>query len=162
MQRLYAVFILIISFSTSFYSQDLDHFVIGTDGGYARNNQFSLSYTIGEVVTELGRDTVNNVDLTQGFQQSYISIVSVEDHDLDIDIMIYPNPAVDYLNVVVSDIDKANNYFMYDMSGKLIRQERINDKEFKIGFSALSTGNYMLVFTDNDRRLKTIKVQKSH
>ena len=162
MQRLYAVFILIIFFSTSFYSQDLDHFVIGTDGGYARNNQFSLSYTIGEVVTDLGRDTVNNVDLTQGFQQSYISIVSVEDHDLDIDIMIYPNPAVDYLNVVVSDIDKANNYFMYDMSGKLISQERINDKEFKIGFSTLSMGNYMLVFTDEERKLKTIKVQKSH
>ena len=144
------------------FSQDLDHFVIGTDGGHASNNQFSLSYTIGEVVTELGRDTINNVDLTQGFQQSYISIVSVEDHDLDIDIMIYPNPAVDYLNVTISDTDKANNYFMYDMSGKLIRQERINNKEFKIGFNTLSTGNYMLVFTDEETKLKTIKVQKSH
>ena len=156
------VFVMLLSVVGVSYSQDLDHFVIGTDGGYARNNQFSLSYTIGEVVTELGRDTLNNVDLTQGFQQSYISIVSVEDHDLDIDIMIYPNPAVDYLNVMVSDIDKANNYFMYDMSGKLIRQERINDKEFKIGFNTLSTGNYILVFTDEERRLKTIKVQKSH
>ena len=144
------------------FSQDLDHFVIGTDGGHASNNQFSLSYTIGEVVTELGRDTINNVDLTQGFQQSYISIVSVEDHDLDIDIMIYPNPAVDYLNVTISDTDKANNYFMYDMSGKLIRQERINNKEFKIGFNTLSTGNYMLVFTDEETKLKTIKVQKSY
>ena len=156
------VFVMLLSVVGVSYSQDLDHFVIGTDGGYARNNQFSLSYTIGEVVTELGRDTLNNVDLTQGFQQSYISIVSVEDHDLDIDIMIYPNPAVDYLNVMVSDIDKANNYFMYDMSGKLIRQERINDKEFKIGFNTLSTGNYILVFTDEERRLKTIKVQKSY
>lgn len=144
------------------YTQDLDHFVIGTDGGYAGNNQFSLSYTIGEVVTELGRDTVNNVDLTQGFQQSYISIVSVEDHDFDIDISIYPNPAVDQLNVRISDIDKANSYSMYDMSGKLIRQESIKAKEFKIGFSSLSTGNYMLVFSDRERRLKTIKVQKSH
>ena len=152
----------ILSIASIYYTQDLDHFVIGTDGGHASNNQFSLSYTIGEVVTELGRDTINNVDLTQGFQQSYISIVSVENHDLNIDIMIYPNPAVDYLNVVISDIDKANNYFMYDMSGKLIRQERINDKEFKIGFNTLSTGNYMLVFTNEERRLKTIKVQKSH
>ena len=66
------------------YSQDLDHFVIGTDGGHAKNNQFSLSYTIGEVVTDLGRDTINNTDLAQGFQQSFISIVSVEDHDIDI------------------------------------------------------------------------------
>ena len=151
-----------LSIASIYYTQDLDHFVIGTDGGHASNNQFSLSYTIGEVVTELGRDTINNIDLTQGFQQSYISIVSVENHDLDIDIMIYPNPAIDYLNVMISDIDKANNYFMYDMSGKLIRQERISNKEFKIGFSTLSSGNYMLVFTDNERRLKTIKVQKSH
>ena len=144
------------------YSQDLDHFVIGTDGGYAKNNQFSLSYTIGEVVTDLGRDTINNADLTQGFQQSYISIVSVEDHDFDIDISIYPNPAVDQLNVRISDIDKANSYSMYDMNGKLIRQEAIRAKEFKIGFGSLSPGNYMLVFTDRDKRLKTIKVQKSH
>ena len=151
-----------LSIASIYYTQDLDHFVIGTDGGHASNNQFSLSYTIGEVVTELGRDTINNIDLTQGFQQSYISIVSVEDHEFDIDIMIYPNPAIDYLNVMISDIDKANNYFMYDMSGKLIRQERISNKEFKIGFSTLSSGNYMLVFTDNERRLKTIKVQKSH
>ena len=151
--------LIVVGFS---YTQDLDHFVIGSDGGHAKNNQFSLSYTIGEVVTDLGRDTINNADLTQGFQQSYISIVSVEDHDFDIDISIYPNPAVDQLNVRISDIDKANSYSMYDMNGKLIRQEAIRAKEFKIGFSSLSTGNYMLVFTDRDRRLKTIKVQKSH
>ena len=51
---------------------------------------------------------------------------------------------------------------MYDMSGKLIREEGIRAKEFKIGFSSLSTGNYMLVFRDMERRLKTIKVQKSN
>ena len=144
------------------YSQDLDHFVIGSDGGYAGNNQFSLSYTIGEVVTDFGRDTINNVDLSQGFQQSYLSIVSVEDHVIDISISVYPNPAVDQLNVRVSEIDKADSYSLYDMSGKLIRQEVIREKEFKIGFSSLSTGNYMLVFRDMERRLKTIKVQKSN
>ena len=151
--------LIVVGFS---YTQDLDHFVIGSDGGYAKNNQFSLSYTIGEVVTDLGRDTINNADLTQGFQQSYISIVSVEDYDFDIDISIYPNPAVEHLNVRISDIDKANSYSMYDMNGKLIRQESIRTKEFKIGFGSLSTGNYVLVFTDRERRLKTIKVQKSH
>ena len=70
-------------------AQDLDHHVIATDGAYAENNQFSISYTIGEVVTEFSRDTVNNVDLAQGFQQSYISIVSVEDHVFDIEIDVY-------------------------------------------------------------------------
>ena len=144
------------------YSQDLNHFVVGTDGGFALNNKFSLSYTVGEIVTDLARDTVNNIDLTQGFHQSYISIVSVEDHDFDVDISIFPNPAVDFLNVKISDVNKANKLSMYDVSGKLLSQQQIYNNEFKISFSRVSTGNYILVFTKDDNKIKTIKVQKSH
>ena len=144
------------------YSQDLDHFVIGTDGGYAKNNQFSLSYTIGEVVTDLGRDTLNNIDLTQGFHQSYISIVSVEEHDFDVNITVYPNPAIDFINVKISDLERVNRFSIYDISGNLLSQQQILDKAFKIGFSQFSTGNYIIVFTKDDTKIKTIKVQKSH
>ena len=37
-----------------------------------------------------------------------------------------------------------------------------NNNEFKISFSRVSTGNYILVFTKDDNKIKTIKVQKSH
>lgn len=151
-----------LSVASFSYTQDLDHFVVGTDGGFAVNNKFSLSYTVGEIVTDLARDTVNNIDLTQGFHQSYISIVSVEDHDFDVDISIFPNPAVDFLNVKISDINKANKLSMYDVSGKLLSQQQIYNNEFKISFSRVSTGNYILVFTKDDNKIKTIKVQKSH
>ena len=151
-----------LSVASFSYTQDLDHFVVGTDGGFVVNNQFSLSYTVGEIVTDLARDTVNNIDLTQGFHQSYISIVSVEDHDFDVDISIFPNPAVDFLNVKISDINKANKLSMYDVSGKLLSQQQIYNNEFKISFSRVSTGNYILVFTKDDNKIKTIKVQKSH
>ena len=144
------------------YTQDLDHFVIGTDGGYAGNNQFSLSYTIGEVITELGRDTINNVDLTQGFQQSYISIVSVEDHLIDIEINVYPNPAVDFLNVQIGDLTDVENYSLFDMSGKLIENKPISSKQFKIGFQQVSMGTYFIVFLNKEKKLKTIKVLKSN
>ena len=146
----------------SFYSQNLDHFVIGTDGGYAGNNQFSLSYTIGEIVTELGNDNVNNIDLTQGFQQAYISIVSTENHIADIDISVFPNPAVNYLNVNISDLSKVKTYAMYDMSGKLLLQQEIISNQFEIGFSNFSSGNYLLIFKNDQQKLKTLKVQKSH
>ena len=144
------------------YTQDLDHFVIGTDGGYAGNNQFSLSYTIGEVVTELGRDTINNVDLTKGFQQSYISIVSVEDHLIDIEINVYPNPAVDFLNVQIGDLTDVENYSLFDMSGKLIENKPISSKQFKIGFQHVSMGTYFIVFSNKEKKLKTLKVLKSN
>ena len=151
-----------ILFAFSFYSQNLDHFVIGTDGGYAGNNQFSLSYTIGEIVTELGNDTVNNIDLTQGFQQAYISIVSTENHIADIDISVFPNPAVNYLNVNISDLGKVKTYALFDMSGKLILQQEIISNQFEISFSNFSSGNYLLIFKNDQQKLKTLKVQKSH
>lgn len=158
----YLMLLAMLSSASFSYTQDLDHFVVGTDGGFAVNNKFSLSYTVGEIVTDLARDTVNNIDLTQGFHQSYISIVSVEDHDFDVDISIFPNPAVDFLNVKISDINKANKLSMYDVSGKLLSQQQIYNNEFKISFSRVSTGNYILVFTKDDNKIKTIKVQKSH
>ena len=151
-----------VLFTFSFYSQNLDHFVIGTDGGYAGNNQFSLSYTIGEIVTELGNDPVNNIDLTQGFQQAYISIVSTENHIADIDISVFPNPAVNYLNVNISDLSKVKTYAMYDMSGKLLLQQEIISNQFEISFSNFSSGNYLLIFKNDQQKLKTLKVQKSH
>ena len=158
----YFILLAILCIVRFSYSQDLDHFVIGTDGGHAENNQFSLSYTIGEVVTDLGRDTLNNIDLTQGFHQSNLSIVSVEDHDFDVNITVYPNPAIDYINVKISDLERVNRFSIYDISGRLLSQQQILDKAFKIGFSQLSTGNYIILFTKDDTKIKTIKVQKSH
>ena len=149
MLRLYSILILFIAFSTHVTAQDLDHYVIGSDGGHSRNNQFSLDYTIGEVVTEFGEDTLNNVHLTQGFQQTMLAIVSVEEHVLDIEIDVYPNPAVDYLNVSIPTLQEDMQFALFDMQGKLIEQQKINSQAFTIGFSTMSTGNYLLVFSIN-------------
>ena len=162
MLRLYPVLILFIAFSTSLLGQDLDHYVIGSDGGHSRNNQFSLDYTIGEVVTEFGEDTLNNIHLTQGFQQTFLSIVSVEEHVEDIQINVFPNPAVDYLKVNIPVFKEDMQFALFDMQGKLIEQQKINSQAFTIGFSNMSTGNYLLVFSNKDQRIKTLQVQKSH
>ena len=162
MQRLYTIFIFFTVFSIGATAQDLDHYVIGSDGGHSRNNQFSLDYTIGEVVTEFGQDTTGGVHLTQGFQQTMLSIVSVEEHLADIEIDVYPNPAVDYLNVSIPVLQEDMQFALFDMQGKLIDQQKINSQAFTIGFSNQSTGNYLLVFSTKDQRIKTLQVQKSH
>ena len=162
MLRLYPILILFFSYSIQTIAQDLDHYVIGSDGGHSRNNQFSLDYTIGEVVTEFGEDTLNNVHLTQGFQQTMLAIVSVEEHVQDIEIDVYPNPAVDYLNVSIPTLQEDMQFALFDMQGKLIEQQKINNQAFTIGFSNMSTGNYLLVFSNKDQRIKTLQVQKSH
>ena len=162
MQRLLPFLFLFIAFSTDATAQDLDHYVIGSDGGHSRNNQFSLDYTIGEVVTEFGEDTLNNVHLTQGFQQTMLAIVSVEEHVHDINIEVYPNPALDYLNVSIPVLQEDMQFALFDLQGKLIDQQKINSKAFTIGFSNQATGSYLLVFSTKDQRIKTLQVQKSH
>ena len=162
MLRLYPILILFFSFSTQVFAQDLDHYVIGSDGGHSSNNQFSLDYTIGEVVTEFGQDSANRNHLTQGFQQTMLAIVSVEEHVQDIEIDVYPNPAVDHLNVSIPTLQEDMQFALFDMQGKLIEQQKINSEAFTIGFSSMSTGNYLLVFSNKDQRIKTLQVQKSH
>ena len=159
--RFLLFFCLSILYHFSF-SQNLDHFVVGTDGGFAGNNQFSLSYTIGEVVTEFGVNSANNVHLTEGFQQSYISIVSVDDHFIDVEINVYPNPAVDFLNVQIGDLTDVENYSLFNMSGKLIENKPISSKQFKIGFQQVSMGTYFIVFSKKEKKLMTLKILKSN
>ena len=77
-------------------------------------------------------------------------------------IGVYPNPAVDYLNVSIPKLQEDMKFALYDMQGKLIEQQNILSSSFKIGFNQMSTGSYLLVFSSKDQRIKTLQVQKSH
>ena len=161
LQNLFVLVCLLFSFIKLDYCQNIDHNVIGTDGGYAENNQFTISYTIGELVTDFASDSSLNIDLSQGFQQSFIRFVSVEDYVFEVDIDVFTNPAIDFLNVSVNSIHSRLALDIYDVSGKLISHKDVNESKFQISFSAIAAGNYLLVFSNNQNKLKTIKVQKS-
>ena len=163
MNNKFAVFLLLTNlFLLPTYSQDVNQYVTATDGGYAVNNQFSVTYTIGEIVTEYYKDSIQNIDLTQGFNQSYISIVSVEDHLVDMEINVFPNPAIDFLNVSLNQSIDDLELKLFDINGKILKQELILENDFKIGFTDLPVGTYLLVFSNDITRIKTLKVQKSY
>ena len=76
------------------HSQELQ--IINTGGGYHTNPQGSLSFSIGEIITE----TIYQGDkrLTQGFFQANITTTSVfEIPSLDYELLAYPNPTKDYV-----------------------------------------------------------------
>ena len=144
-----------------FLSQQINQSVISTDGGQAFNNQYSITYTIGELVSDFATDTSLNVDLTQGFNQFFLNIVSVDNLFFDVDINVFPNPTHDFLNVEVLSSHNNLSINLFDISGKLIRENDISQNKFSISFSDLAAGNYFLVFLNNNEKLKTIKVNKS-
>ena len=78
--------------------------VIGTQGNSSWNSACSIDYTIGEVVIAYGSDSTTH--LTQGFHQPVFEITSVETIDISFEVTIYPNPAVDQVNIIFKEINQ--------------------------------------------------------
>ena len=134
--------------------------VIATQGDTRSNSACILNFTIGEVVTSFGTDGSN--DLTQGFQQVFFEISKVEDHKIEMDVTVFPNPAVNQVTIHISNYSKDCKYYLYDSYGKELLKADLNTNEILIPFSHFSTGTYFLVFKNKHQNLKSYKIQKSH
>lgn len=135
--------------------------VIGTQGNSSSNSAGSLDYTIGEVVITFGSDSINH--LTQGFHQPVFEITTVETIAIDFDVVIYPNPAIDQVNLRFKEINLGDQFYLFDASGKLLLQKAITAHQMHIPFSNYATGVYFLSFKSSENELiKTYKIQKSH
>lgn len=151
---IYVFFLLI---SSNLISQE----VIATQGNSTSNSVATLDYTIGEVVILTGTDGKN--DVTQGFHQPVFEITNIETIEISFEVSIYPNPAVDQLNIQVKEIDKVSRFDLYDARGKLLTTRRITQNITLLPFYKYESGAYFLSFISSDNKLlKTFKIQKSY
>ncbi|MCB9222932.1 MAG: T9SS type A sorting domain-containing protein [Crocinitomicaceae bacterium] len=128
--------------------------VIGSAGTYTELSNGSISWTLGEVVIVTSSIPTN--DVTQGFQQGDIYVLSVKDYaDKKLDISVYPNPADDIINVTSSELTKMT---IMDMQGKLIDVMDISEITTQVDVSYLSRGTYMLMFEANGTLAKQMKI----
>jgi hypothetical protein len=131
-------------------------------GGEATGNG-SLSYSIGQVlyVTNSGIDGT----VAQGVQQAYeiSSIVGVNEFDaITLGFEIYPNPTTDYLTLDVKDFPFAElDYVLYDMSGKLLANDGLNEGKTTIGMINYPPSTYFLKVSDGTQIMKTFKIIKN-
>jgi len=65
------------------FGQSVSPDVIATSGDYFQNANVSLSWTMGELITETFSN--GNIALTQGFQQP----LSITIHGIDLDVLVY-------------------------------------------------------------------------
>lgn len=150
------ILILIFAFSSVGISQE----VISSGGHFEQNSNGSLSYTIGEPVTETF--STNNNILTQGFQQSKITITAIEVFKIeDIDIYVYPNPSDSHVFIKVeSDNYPQFIYYLFDIKGKLISTGKSQDEITKLDIEALTTGTYLLKIEFTQSLTNTYRIIK--
>ncbi|MCJ8291980.1 MAG: T9SS type A sorting domain-containing protein [Crocinitomicaceae bacterium] len=133
--------------------------VIATAGAHFAIPSIQISWTLGEPVTQ----TLSNGSgqLTQGFQQSNISVVGISDYDFSYSVTAFPNPTIDVVRIKLSDNVSDGLINIVDPTGKIIFEKEITETEFLLDFAPYSQGTYFLNFTNEDGvLLHTIRLQK--
>ena len=135
---------------------------VNATGGNASGSGGSASYSVGQVVYQTHTGT--NGSVAEGVQQPYeISVVTAIEQTKTINLLVtaYPNPATDYLTLNISEFKLSGlSYQLFDMSGKLLFDEKITGSQTQIIMSQLVPASYLLVVKQGNIGLKTFKIVK--
>ncbi len=70
-------------------------------------------------------------------------LLSVNNNVWDPSISIYPNPASDIVNIKIED-SEISSYELYDMQGKIVLQNFVNDNQATLNVNSLTNGLYII------------------
>jgi len=136
---------------------------INATGGNASGSGGSASYSVGQVVYTTNTGT--NGSVAQGVQQPFeISVVTAieEAKGINLSVSAYPNPTTDYLTLEVKEYELSNLHFqLYDMSGKLLQNEKITGNQTSIVMSNLVPATYFVKVIQDNKEVKTFKIIKN-
>lgn len=125
---------------TNLNAQSASPSVFSNGGG--SSTQFS--YTIGEpLVLTLSSSSGT---ITQGFHQTYLEVVSVEESSINYEVSVYPNPTRNEVRFTFPALLESVNVTIYDTQGKLVHTQQIRSKEF-IEMARFSRGLYTFIIT---------------
>jgi len=68
-------------------------------------------------------------------------------------LMVYPNPASNYINVKISSGTRVGTISIYNMSGELVKLVDINGEERDIDISGIAKGTYIISVEDEKETL---------
>ncbi|HEY5591668.1 MAG TPA: T9SS type A sorting domain-containing protein [Paludibacter sp.] len=132
-------------------------------GGNATGAGGTVSYSIGQIVYTTNTGT--NGKIYQGVQQPFeISVVTGIEEALDIslEMVVYPNPAMDYINLIIGNYEIENlKYQLYDINGSMLQNNIVEGIETNIIMNNYTSGTYFLKVTDGNRVIKTFKIIKN-
>lgn len=149
--------IFFILIYTGIYCQSISPSVINTNGGQFSNNDFSLEWSIGEVVVT-SLQSGSNI-LTQGFIQPNLPN-SVSNIDLnDPNLLVYPNPFTNWVNIIDNNnLNQIWNIKIFNSEGKFLF-EKLNVNQIDLEF--LSNGLYLIYISDDKNNfIESIKITK--
>ncbi|MFB6341395.1 T9SS type A sorting domain-containing protein [Saccharicrinis sp. FJH62] len=136
---------------------------VNTAGGMATGSGGSASYSIGQLTCHTHAGT--NGSMAEGVQQPYKIMVVTElkeAQSINLTISAYPIPAINHLTLDVKDFKLSNMHFqLYDISGKLLLNEKITNTQTSIDVSKLVPAIYLVKVFQGQQEVKTFKITKN-
>ncbi len=132
------------------------------NGGEATGNGGTICYSLGQVIYVTASGSSGS--LGNGVQQPYeISTFSgVEQTEIELDVLTYPNPATDYLYLSVQGQDlQGLEYQLYNVDGKLLQSDKNISNQTQINMSGLIPSSYFLRITQDNKEIKVFKIIKN-
>jgi hypothetical protein len=135
---------------------------VPVSGGNATGTGGTSSYTVGQIVYTKNAGT--NGSVAQGVQQPYeISVITglEEAKDISLEFVVYPNPANDFVKLNLMNYEVQNlRYRLYDISGSLIQDNKIEGNETTISMQNFSPATYILKVVQGTKEIKSFKIIK--
>ena len=150
---------LVLFTSSISLAQSVSPEVMATAGAHFAIPSIQISWTLGEPITQTL--TNSSAQLTQGFQQSNISVVGTSDYDFSYSVSAFPNPTIDVVRIVLSDNVSEGSLSIVDPTGKTILVKDITESEFQLDFAGYAQGTYLLnLMNENGILLHMVRLQK--
>jgi hypothetical protein len=130
-------------------AQSVEPTVIANAGGYDEASGVSISWTLGETIIPTFQDDPENptIILTHGFQQQLIVTTVEENLDILVNVIVYPNPASELLNIRFEEpLDGEVNMVLLTQDGRVVKNDIIEAATFEkqINMQDIPAGIYFL------------------
>ncbi|MEI6766680.1 MAG: T9SS type A sorting domain-containing protein [Bacteroidota bacterium] len=133
-----------------------------SSGGDATGPGGSVSYTIGQL--DYVQSSGGGATVSQGVQQPYeIFSSSVEEmKGIELSASVMPNPVEGVLTLTIDENHYQNlRWSLFDMQGRQIGNNAITSAVTTFQMGDLSSGNYFLKISDNQKEIKSFKIIKN-
>ena len=129
-------------------------------GGTATGSGGTASFSVGQISY---KSPTGNL-ISDGVQQPYeIQTLGKSDFEaIQLEMLVYPNPTEGELVLKISDNTLENlTYQLFDINGRNLISQSINQKETAISFKNLNKGVYFLAVFAQNKKIKNFKILKN-
>jgi hypothetical protein len=156
--------VLVLCLNTMMSAQNL--YVQPLGGG--EQVSFTLAHK-PKITFGTGTKKIESSSANQTFQLSEIQNLSftfnqstniVTQNLEDNKIQLYPNPVKDELTLVIQNFIQGTNYRIFDVSGRLLKNDQIRSETTQINMQNFRAGVYVLHIDSNGQSIQSFQIVK--